>query len=651
MSTSTIIRENIPLSVIIASRNSKSTIERCLQSLEKQANPDEAEIIVVDSSEDGTAELVSQEFPFVRLFKFEERKFPGDARNIGVLHARGEILAFTDADCFVNEDWIKRILETHNGTQHPIIGGAVANGNPDSYIGWAYYFAGFSAWTPQTAPCEMIEIPTTCLTVKRWAFEKYGPFLEKTYCSDSAFNWEMGKRGFRPLFTPSIRVSHINISHLGEFLHRKVFHGKSFAKVRMAEEKFSKLKRLAYGLISPVLPGILFYRIARRVIRRKIHPKQFVQSSPLIFAGVVAWSWGEFLGYLSRPYSTTTTSRETKPKEIEKLAASSDRGTRPLVSVVVEGYNESLSLGTVADTLDGLLKQDFPLNQVEVVLVGSNAQAEEWEKSLLKDYPFFSVKTVGAAGAHYYELKNQGAQATSGQIIALLDSDVRPESNWISSIVQAINNGADVAAGVTLFRSEHGLQPDHPLMQVAASISWGFVVGDVIDEKNVLPAGFLSHNVAFRADVFRQHYYRTDLGRTCAGSFLYKELMESGAKILFQPNQRVAHTFSLRWWILRLHRRFGYEVFLLRRLDETDPKRWVASLKIVEPLVTMGWHMLLDIPHWFKFSRLIGIPLWRRMMLLPVVTGMSACARGSEMIGMYRTMAAPQAMKRFAESN
>jgi hypothetical protein len=61
--------------------------------------------------------------------------------------------------------------------------------------------------------------------------------------------------------------------------------------------------------------------------------------------------------------------------------------------------------------------------------------------------------------------------------------------------------------------------------------------------------------------------------------------------------------------------------------------------------------VLLDVPQWLRFSELLRVPLWRRLMLIPVVIGMSLLARGSEMIGMYQTIAAPAAMKRFAESN
>lgn len=322
----------------------------------------------------------------------------------------------------------------------------------------------------------------------------------------------------------------------------------------------------------------------------------------------------------------------------------------PLVSVVVEGYNDSRALGSAADTMEALTNQIFPLDRVEVVLVGSIAQAELWKSVYSEAAPFCGVKAVGADGAHYYELKNRGAQQARGEIIALTDSDVCPEPSWISAIVSGIQNGADVVAGITLFRGRNGWEPSHAVLQAAASISWGFIVGKGGNAEVVLPRGFLSHNVGFRAATFRQHPYRTDLGRTCAGSLLCKELRKAGAKIRFQPEQRVVHNFSFGWWVWRLHRRFGYEVFLLRRLDESYPMRWFRWTKPLEPVVTMGWHQLLDMPQWFRFSTLVKVGRGRRFRLLPLVLAMSLLARGAEMVGMYATLLAPDAMKRFGES-
>ncbi len=50
-------------------------------------------IVAVDSSNDGTAALVAAELPEVRFLIFPERKYPGDARNIGIVVVRAEINA------------------------------------------------------------------------------------------------------------------------------------------------------------------------------------------------------------------------------------------------------------------------------------------------------------------------------------------------------------------------------------------------------------------------------------------------------------------------------------------------------------------------------------------------------------------------------
>ncbi len=51
------------LSVIIASYNARETIARCLQSLKVQSSLCELEVIVVDSSSDGTGDIVARDFP------------------------------------------------------------------------------------------------------------------------------------------------------------------------------------------------------------------------------------------------------------------------------------------------------------------------------------------------------------------------------------------------------------------------------------------------------------------------------------------------------------------------------------------------------------------------------------------------------------
>jgi len=283
------------LSVVIASYRAQGTIEACLGSLEKQSRR-VFEIIVVDSGLDGTAEIVARNFPHVRLLASAERKYPGDARNIGVRHSSGEIIAFLDADCVADVNWAREILLAHQEPD-PVVGGAIDNANPESYVGWAAYFCALSQWMPGGEPRHMTEVPTGCLSLKRWAFERFGPFLEGTYCSDTAFNWRAGPDGFPPLFCPSIRVFHMNFSKLSRFLPKQVMHGRAFATVRMREQRLPRWKTAVLGLGSPLLPFLLFARILERVLRNRRYLRRFVTASPMVLLGLAAWSWGECAGY------------------------------------------------------------------------------------------------------------------------------------------------------------------------------------------------------------------------------------------------------------------------------------------------------------------------------------------------------------------
>ncbi len=284
------------LSVVIASFNARQTIEACLESLENQATPHLFEIVVVDSSNDGTAAVVEKRFPSVRLHHFRDRKFCGDARNMGIARSSGPIVAFLDADCTVEKNWVNEVIKAHQ-TPHLAVGGVVDNGSPESLVGWGYYFCEFSLWMPRSFEQEIKEMAGCCLSLKRPAFDRYGPFLEGTYSSDTAFQRRMERDGEKVLCVPGIRVLHTATYGLGGFLKHVASHRRDFAEVMAEEKEISGLRRLALLLGSPLMPFPLFLCIAGRVLKSRSYRCRFLLSSPFVFLGLIARSWGEFLGY------------------------------------------------------------------------------------------------------------------------------------------------------------------------------------------------------------------------------------------------------------------------------------------------------------------------------------------------------------------
>ena len=282
----------IVVSVIIASYNSRFTIEKCLRSLLNQRTSRGFEIILVDSSTDGTAELVRQEFSAVKVHHFNDRKFPGEARNIGITKARGRIMALIDADCVAADDWLEQLAAAHESSRSAI-GGAIGNANPESRLGWAAYFCEFSQWMPGTKGGAMTDIAAANMSYKRSLFDLYGPLSEGGYCSDTDFHWRLAANGHRLWFVPEIQVSHHNIDQFNKFLRHEFFHGQSFARVRIDHHRFSRLKRSLYAAFWPLIPLKLMLRTTRACLANRHYRHAFCQSAPLVFLGILSWSMGE----------------------------------------------------------------------------------------------------------------------------------------------------------------------------------------------------------------------------------------------------------------------------------------------------------------------------------------------------------------------
>jgi len=94
------------VSVIIPVYNDASRLARCLSALEVQTYPAHRyEVIVIDNgSEIPITEAIGR-FAHAR-FEYEPRPGCNFARVTGIKRARGEILAFTDADCLPDPAWI-----------------------------------------------------------------------------------------------------------------------------------------------------------------------------------------------------------------------------------------------------------------------------------------------------------------------------------------------------------------------------------------------------------------------------------------------------------------------------------------------------------------------------------------------------------------
>jgi glycosyltransferase involved in cell wall biosynthesis len=108
------------ISVIVAARNECSNIENCVQSILAQNYPSHLfELIIVDDfSTDNTVELVHKySSPNLKVLLLSENvtkqerlvSYKKKALSVGISHSTGDLLVTTDADCWMEKDWLMQI--------------------------------------------------------------------------------------------------------------------------------------------------------------------------------------------------------------------------------------------------------------------------------------------------------------------------------------------------------------------------------------------------------------------------------------------------------------------------------------------------------------------------------------------------------------
>jgi glycosyltransferase involved in cell wall biosynthesis len=122
--------ENMKISLIICSRNRDDFLRRCLDTIRQAELADiQGELILVDSNSTDDTEKIMLEYknkaPFsVKVIK-ADRKGLGYARKLASQAAEGEILVFTDDDCYLEEGYLLKAAKIFDDGTFQYCGGRI----------------------------------------------------------------------------------------------------------------------------------------------------------------------------------------------------------------------------------------------------------------------------------------------------------------------------------------------------------------------------------------------------------------------------------------------------------------------------------------------------------------------------------------------
>jgi glycosyltransferase involved in cell wall biosynthesis len=283
----------VDISVIIPSFNARRTVGAALRAIANQRTRQSYEVILVDSSSDGTSEYVTENFPEVKVIRLAKQTYPGIGRNIGVQNARGKFVVFTDTDCVPAPDWLDQILSTFESVKCEAVGGCLINGYPWSPVAWTSHLIEFNEWTETSAEGFVLNIPSANLAYRRAAFAEYDEwFPDYLGSEDSILNAKMRAKGVRIYFNPAIQVVHLNRGTFEKLFRHSYMLGRWSAEARkkgiLPGGVLAKYRVLAFAL-----PFARLFRGFSRLLRKDL-PKLliFIGISPLYLAAAFAWSFG-----------------------------------------------------------------------------------------------------------------------------------------------------------------------------------------------------------------------------------------------------------------------------------------------------------------------------------------------------------------------
>jgi glycosyltransferase involved in cell wall biosynthesis len=264
------------ISVILPSDGDIETLDKCLKCLEIQTiSSDHFEVIVVFNV-DETQKIRK----FIKHKKirhgFEPRFGSYAARNKGLGLAKGSIVAFTDADCLPETNWLEEILKHFKDNKSSIVGGRIDTFPKDSTsIKAPEYIDLILAFNQELYINKKNFSATANLAIQKNILTRIGNFNEKLLSGgDKEWGFRATNMGFKILYRPSILVKHPARIKLSQHLDKRK------RIVRGVFNIHSKIQLNTYQVITSFLKCIFpSIRQIQKVRKFRIQSRNFSTST------------------------------------------------------------------------------------------------------------------------------------------------------------------------------------------------------------------------------------------------------------------------------------------------------------------------------------------------------------------------------------
>lgn len=221
------------------------------------------------------------------------------------------------------------------------------------------------------------------------------------------------------------------------------------------------------------------------------------------------------------------------------------------ISVIICTYNRCHSLKT---TLDSLLLQECDGSFNYEIIIADNNSKDETRNVFLFYEPLFkgNLKYVFVSEQGQTYARNRGINEAEGEIVAFIDDDVLPVSNWLASIYNGFRAfNCDMLGGriFPLWKEAYPKWLTKKFWGMLALLDYGEKAFDVTSKDFQL----FGANFSFKRKLFDEvGFFNTSLGRSGSSlmgaddSEMFFRLLRRNKEILYYPDAAVFHNIESR---------------------------------------------------------------------------------------------------------
>lgn len=219
----------------------------------------------------------------------------------GMQAARGDIVALLEDHERPDPHWAAAVVAAHQ-QPYAAIGGPIEN-DIDQPLNWAVYFCDFARYQNPLPAGPSLFASDVNVAYKRQALEGIRPVWH-THYDEPLVHAALLSKGETLALAPNMVVYQYRLGlRLESALRERVVWGRSYSAGRVRQASVGR--RAVYAILTPLLPAMLVTRMARTVFSKGRSRRAFLQALPLTLALLIAWAWGEGLGYLTgQPHAT-----------------------------------------------------------------------------------------------------------------------------------------------------------------------------------------------------------------------------------------------------------------------------------------------------------------------------------------------------------